>query len=71
MPVFAKTVSGRYFDKIKPLFDVQNPQELAEKIKVCEEDSFSQLWYRSDYFMQREIPQLSGVLNLDKIASVK
>ena len=71
LPVFSRMVSQRYFEKIKVLFDVQTKEELAEKIKAFETDSFTQVWYRSEFFMTREIPQLSSLIKLDRIGTVK
>jgi hypothetical protein len=71
LPIFSKIVSLRYFDKIKVLFDVQTKEEFIAKVQAFEGDSFTHLWYRSEYFHQRNIPQLSEVIILDKIGMVK
>lgn len=71
LPILARMVSKRYFDRIKVLFNVETKEELEEKIDVYENDSFTQTWYRSDYFMQRNILQLSRLLNFEKMSTLK
>ncbi|SMB81390.1 SEFIR domain protein [Hymenobacter roseosalivarius DSM 11622] len=71
LPIFAKMVSLRYFDKIKVLFNVQTKEELVNLIRTIESDHHVQLWHRSDYYMNREIPLLSRAIDLDKIATLK
>lgn len=71
LPILARMISKKYFDKIKVLFNVETKEELAQKVKSFENDSFTSMWYRSDYSMKRNIPQLSRLLNFEKMYTVK
>jgi len=71
LTIFARLVSKRYFDKIKVLFGVETPEELKSRVLEFENDSFTQTWLRSDYSMNRNIPQLSRLINFEKIGTVK
>lgn len=71
VPIFAKLISSRYYEKIKVLFGDYTKGEFVKRIQEMEADSNQRLWMYSDYMRQRNIPDLSDAFHLDRIGTVK
>lgn len=65
VPLFAKMISIRYFNKIKHLFDVETIDEFLSKI-----DEVKELPFGADRFYY-EFPSLKTVIDRDKIGKIK
>lgn len=61
-----KMISKRYFEKIKPLFDIDNPDELRKLLSNIPDNQF-----RPSNVLNYDFPYITSVFDIEKIASIK
>ena len=65
-PLISKAVSQKFFDKLKPIFDVNTKEELIQKVDEVVKNNKDNL-QRFNY----EIPQIGRGLKLDEICTIR
>jgi len=66
LPIIKKTISQKFFDRIKPLFDVNSKDELLAKVKEIMEKKKDNI-ERYEY----HFPYIDRGLEIDKIATIR
>jgi hypothetical protein len=68
LPFFDKLISRRYFERVKQVFNVNSPQDIAKLLATFQSDEHIKNAYRRTSWDYRGLPDIEKLMNERKIA---